>query len=141
MSKLEALRQQPKSVKNQYAFAGAVIVTTVIALLWAVALPSVLSSRAPETIADAEEQTGLTSEFFAEIGDGVANILSAFQGSSTAQDSAPEADIASTTSTPTAPTFTAGVAASTSVEEVLAPAPAPKRILIATTSANSLESE
>ena len=145
MSRLDTLRQQPKSIKNQYAFGGAVIVTSVIALLWAVALPDVLSSRAPEVAAEAEDQAGLTSEFFAEVGAGMANIFSAFTASTTGSASEEEQNTASSTLTPTAPTFSVpALVATGTTDQVSAKTPVkptPKRILIATTSIDSLESE
>ena len=145
MSKLESLRQQPKVVKQQYAFGGAVLITGIIAGLWAVALPNTLAERAPEPVA-AESQSGLAADFFADLGQSVANVFAAFTASSSAATTNDAGLATSTAPIPEAPTFNAASATPAAAAgigpAVETPAkPRPRRIIIATTSVDSLESE
>lgn len=58
LKKLEALRKQPKHVRNRYAFWTAALVSIVIALFWATTLPTRFSAEdAPVVAAETDTKT------------------------------------------------------------------------------------
>ena len=44
LEKIEALRKEPKEVRNRYAFISALSVTLLVAVIWSISLPSRLNN-------------------------------------------------------------------------------------------------
>lgn len=60
LKKIEALRKKPKEVRNRYAFSVALLVTTIILVVWGSTLPARL---APESVEVAAQEKTEESSF------------------------------------------------------------------------------
>lgn len=61
---IEKTRKKPKAVRNQYAFVGAIAVTALIVVVWAVSLPTKIAKIAAEHEGTDIETVGAFSRFF-----------------------------------------------------------------------------
>jgi hypothetical protein len=76
IEKIEALRKEPRHVRNRYAFAIALSVTAAIAIMWAVTLPSRFAPE--EEAAQPAENSG--SSFMRELSGIARSIHESFSG-------------------------------------------------------------
>lgn len=78
LTKIEALRKEPRSVRNRYAFIIALSSTLVIALIWGISLPSRFGEVTSDASSDDDSPTSELANQFYElkglIGDSVDTI-------------------------------------------------------------------
>ena len=126
---IEQTRKKPKAVRNQYAFVGAFFITSCIALIWAVSLPSQLAVVGTDEQIPGETK-GAFSQFLSEVRQ---NFATAVQS----RDEEEETDIA--TSTEAVKPIMIPSLRSDTIEDVQdeyeeSLLPEPRRVLIGTTS-------
>lgn len=78
LDKIEALRTEPKHIRNRYAFWLALLVTLVIAFFWVMSIPTKLSQSDPQTQKHENEQ-GSFSRTLGEIKVRVMEIVSSMR--------------------------------------------------------------
>ena len=86
---LEELRQKPKSVRNQYAFWGALFLTFAIGAVWVVAL-SVRFGGEPVVPNEIKENSGAFSQFYDEATANLSEIFSTIKNPPTDAETAVE---------------------------------------------------
>jgi hypothetical protein len=157
MSLLERIRSKPPHVRGQYAFWFSVSVTAVVAVIWATTIPARFSHTTISLEVDAGKDM---QEIFAEAKDQVANTITAElqnieaidtadtrnmqqfaidmagTSSTTEEDTGENVGVSSTTAQNPAVTTSEESASTTRVTE---PAPAPRVILIGTTTTQKSE--
>ena len=62
LEKIEALRKQPKSVRDRYAFGVATGVTALVAVIWMVSLPARLGNSEGGTVVRNPDEPSLTEQ-------------------------------------------------------------------------------
>jgi len=118
------LRHKSKATKDQLAFAGAALITGLIAVVWLVSLPQQLIVAPVKNTTVQEEPKGAFSQFFTGAKAQFANVLSSGADTSSSTATSSEPVVVTTSSSIVIPTLTA--------EEVSRLNP--KQILIATSS-------
>lgn len=136
---LNRLQNQPKAQRQQIAFAGAVCVTSVIAVLWFVSLPERLRDSNPTTVVAEEASEPLFDDLFTGVREQVGNVRGAFaqlqeSGEATATSSA---GTAATSTTPASSAATSSNIVVPTVDAETARRYNARPILIATSSATS----
>lgn len=110
------LRRAPKGMRQRHALFWAVSVTAVVAIVWALSLPSLMKPLpSGDVLADAKEQTRPLGSLWSQARKQMASLMSTFSTSSTSTDTASE--VASTTESLV--TYGAGASATTTI--VLSP--------------------
>ena len=86
---LEELRKKPKSLRNQYAFWGALLLTLVIGAVWVVAL-SVRFGSEPVVPTEIKENSGAFSQFYKEATANLSEIFSTIKNPPTDSEATTE---------------------------------------------------
>jgi len=91
LRKIEALRKEPKSVRNRYAFGFAMAATLVVAFVWMLSLPSRFDnvSVASESAERGSDSIGDFKETLSEIGNILSGSLNEIQTQAGLLESAP----------------------------------------------------
>ena len=76
---LDELRQKPKAVRNRYAFWGAFLVTSLIALVWVVSLSVKFGANEPEPKSEKQASGGAFSQFLREAKDNFNTAVDTFE--------------------------------------------------------------
>ena len=127
---IERLRERPKEVRNQYAFAIAGTITVVITLVWIVSLPSHFKGV---EIADTTRQGGAFKEFFSEMKQNATVIFSSLSNATSTEEILPVAT-STERATVTLPILTEDDIEKAQQQKQEEPKPEPRRVLISTTS-------
>lgn len=125
---IEKTRKKPKAVRDQYAFVGALSVTALIALIWFVSVPTHFANMEVEGEAE-KEAVGAFAGF---LSDAKANIAAVF--SAIPQEDEQAATSTSATSSAAMPTLRQDNVNSLRQRQEEEQRPAPRTVLIATTS-------
>lgn len=129
---IERTRRKSKSARDRYAFFGALAFTCVVAIVWAVSLPSKfdsLSKSAPEE--QKEDSSGAFAKFFGEVRTQVASV---FHG--TDAEPLPEEETVKTNASVAIPTLHEETLRELQGRKTATDTPQPRTVLIATTSQN-----
>ena len=140
---LQELRQKPKAVRQQYAFWGATMITSLIALFWVVSLQYRLSNT--DLLTSDESSSGVLSTFWQDLRTNTATVIDSLP--STDDDTQPSLVPATTTESAsaasqdhTSETDRFEWLTGTTTKEQQTPAPTTGRtVLIATTSSKEVE--
>jgi hypothetical protein len=74
LKKIEALRNQPKHIRNRYAFWTALLITACIALVWTLSIPARFENE-EVTVTQTNETPGVFSRSFGDMRDAVSTYI------------------------------------------------------------------
>lgn len=144
LKKIESLRQQPKSVRDRYAFFTALGVTFLIAAVWAVSLPSRYASIAEVTSElPKSEEVGNFARVFGDIKSQLQASIASVKNTPVPGNEESEAEETTVSANSAYEIDIAGMFTATSTTNTstsTGSSPTPKVILIATTTDRSASS-
>ena len=130
---IEKTRKKPKAIRNQYAFVGAVVLTSFIVVIWSLSLPAHFAEvKVDDSVT--RESTSALSQFFSQAKENFATVIESAKSNedseSTTEQSEPEQE-----SPVVMPELSEDNLKTMKENDEALKAPSPRTVLIATTTA------